>query len=161
MNQTQLPTAVEVREILEGMLGRDIDMAIVGEKVAPNSPGCLVGEYIDAFGKVHAVIAADLDIAAYMGAAIALIPAGGAEASIEDGFLSDNLRDNTAEVLNVLASMFNKEGSIHLKLGNVIDQAQNPISGIAERLMSGFGPALCMKTEVKGYGKGLLCVLLP
>lgn len=161
MNPTELPTAVEVRELLEGMLGRDVDMGMTGDKVAPDSLGCIAGEYIDSFGKVHAVIAADLNIAAYMGAAIALVPAGGAEASIEDGFLSDTLRDNTAEVLNVMASMFNKDGHIHLKLGAVMDQAQAPIGGTAERLMSGFGPALCMNTEIKGYGRGLLCVLLP
>lgn len=160
MKPTELPTAVEVRELLEGMLGRDVEMTVVGEKVSPESPGCVVGEYIDVMGKVHAVVAAELDIAAYMGAAIALIPAGGAEASIEDGFLSSNLRENFSEVLNVMASLFNKDDSIHLKLDTVADQAQAPISGAAERLMSGFGPALCMNTEVKGYGKGLVSVLL-
>lgn len=161
MKNTELPTAVEVRELLEGMLGRDIEMAIVGDKVTPDSPGCVVGEYVDVMGKVHAVIAADLNTAAYMGAAIALVPAGGAEASVEDGFLSDTLRENFGEVLNVMGSLFNKDDSIHLKLEGVFDSAQVAVPSTAARLMSGFGPSLSTNTEVKGYGKGLLSVLLP
>ena len=161
MKDTELPTAVEVRELLEGMLGRDIEMNIVGDKVAPDSPGCVVGEYTDVMGKVHAVIAADLSTAAHMGAAIALVPAGGAEASIEDGFLSETLRENFGEVLNVMASLFNKDDHVHLKLDGVYDAAQVAIPSTAARLMSGYGPSLSTNTEIKGYGTGLLSVLLP
>lgn len=160
MKDTELPTAVEVRELLEGMLGRDVEMALVGDKVAP-AGGCLVGEYVDVLGNVKAVVAADLALACYVGAAIALIPAGGAEASVEEGYLSATLRENAAEILNVMASLFNKDDHVHLKLAAVCDAAQAPIAGTAQRLMTGFGPSLCATTEVKGYGSGLLSILLP
>ncbi|NHA00575.1 hypothetical protein G5V59_12575 [Nocardioides sp. W3-2-3] len=64
---------------------------------------------------MRALIACDLTFSAHAGAAIGLVPVGGAEAAIEDGKLTDTLAENLYEVLNIAASMFNVVGADHLK----------------------------------------------
>jgi hypothetical protein len=45
----------------------------------------------------------DLPLAAYAGAALGLIPSGGAQACIEDKELSANMGENVTEVCNIVA----------------------------------------------------------
>ena len=44
------------------------------------------------------------------------MPAGGAEAAIEDGELPASIADNFTEVLNILSALFNTSGAPHLRL---------------------------------------------
>ena len=79
---TELPSSKEIRDLIMGVVGRDVDFTIEGEALTPNNcyGGIIVGEYFnDVLGSL-ALIAMDLPLAAYVGAALALIPPGGAEA---------------------------------------------------------------------------------
>ena len=74
MNGTPLPAALEVRELLEGLVGRDFDTKTGGPMVDPAKGAC-VAEYVDDQMQLAAVIAADLGLASAAGSAIGLIPA--------------------------------------------------------------------------------------
>ena len=158
---TVLPAPKEVRDLLVGVVGRDVDFTVDASALTPDSPGgVIVGEYVnDAMGSL-ALIALDLPLAAYLGAALALVPPGGAEASIEDGFLSDSLLDNAYEVLNIAASLFNKEGRPHLRIGPLYDTARAMLPQEIDSWLIGFVPRLDAVVNVAGYGQGRIGVLI-
>ncbi len=158
---TELPASKEVRDLLVGVVGRDIDFTVDSTALTPDSPGgVIVGEYVnDAMGSL-ALIALDLPLAAYLGAALALVPPGGAEASIEDGFLSDSLLDNAYEVLNIAASLFNKEGRPHLAIGPLYDTARAFLPQEIHSWLIGSVPRLDAVVNVAGYGQGQIGILI-
>ncbi len=159
MSGTPLPAAMELRDLLSGMLGRDVEIAVGGDPVtAATRP--VVGVYVTELGDANALVAVDLTLAARLGAAIALIPPGGADAAIEDGVLPEALLENTSEVLNVTASLFNADGAPHLKLDGVHDAARHLLPEALTSWLRSYGPRLDVTVTIKGYGAGQLSVLV-
>jgi hypothetical protein len=153
---TALPPAKEVRDLLEGLLGRDCDFTD-GKRVT--GAGGLVGVYVDDQLGLRAVVAFDLALAAYAGAAIGLMPPGGAQDAVEDGELFALLRDNAAEVLNVMAALFNVGTAPHLRLYGHYAPGEALPADVAAHLAA-LGGRADWTVAVKGYGKGELSILL-
>ncbi|CAA9419620.1 MAG: hypothetical protein AVDCRST_MAG35-1897 [uncultured Quadrisphaera sp.] len=155
-DRTALPPAKEVRDLLEGLLGKDVDFAD-GRRVT--DAGGLVGVYVDDRLGMRAVVACDIAMAAYVGAAIGLMPAGGAQDAVDDGELFPVLRDNAAEVLNVMAALFNVGTAPHLRLYGHYAAGDDLPGDVAQRLGS-LGPRVDWAVAVKGYGRGELSIIL-
>nr|WP_284290481.1 hypothetical protein [Angustibacter aerolatus] len=79
------------------MLGRDVTLAY-GKGLRPDStPAPSIGVYVDDRGTMTALVLFDFALTAYAGAALGLVPAGGAEAAIEDRDIPDSLQENAYE----------------------------------------------------------------
>ena len=76
---TPVPTAFEVRELFEGLLGRAVEWTAMSDVVDPID-GATVGAYTNDFGVVKALVLCDIALTARAGSAIALLPPMGAEA---------------------------------------------------------------------------------
>ncbi|MCP4917160.1 MAG: hypothetical protein GY913_09570 [Proteobacteria bacterium] len=70
-------------------------------------------------GTVHAAITADLALVATVGTALAMSPARVAQEQVKTGKLSELSREATAEVFNVMSSLYNASGAPHVKLAEV------------------------------------------
>ena len=155
-DRTALPPAKEVRDLLEGLLGKDVDFTD-GHRVTDGAG--LVGVYVDDRLGMKALVACDIPAAAYIGAAIGLMPPGGAQDAVEDGELFPVLRDNAAEVLNVMAALFNVGSAPHLRLYGHYAAGEGLPGDVAQHLPSP-GPRVDWTVAVKGYGKGELSIVL-
>ena len=62
--------------------------------------------YVDDDGEVRGHIVCDLPAAAMLGAALTQIPMGAVEDALESACLSDSLRENLIEVLNITVNLF-------------------------------------------------------
>jgi hypothetical protein len=154
-----LPGAKDVRDLLEGMLGRDVELTTGGAMVDPGADsGAQVGVYVDRNLGLRAIVVADLPLAARAGAAIALMPAGAAEVAIEEGQLSPALYENAYEILNVTASLFNAEGAPHVKLDACYAPGEALPADVAQWVLA-YVRRLDLDVDVKGYGPGRLSVL--
>lgn len=158
MTATPLPSALEVRELLEGLVGRDFD-ARTGAKMVDPAKGACVAEYVDDTMQLRALVVADIALASAAGSAIGLIPAKEVAASIKYKEMSQAQVDNFTEILNVMASMFNADGAPHLRLGNVSVPGVALPGDVAEHVMS-YVPRLDVTLEVQGYGSGDLSVIV-
>lgn len=157
---TPLPAALEVRELLEGLLGREVDAQVGTGAIDPRQhPGAMVGAYVDDMLKLRALIVADVALCAYVGAAIALVPPKAAAQAVEDEMLTPNLYDNTSEVLNVAASLFNVDGAPHVRLYEAYAPREALPADIAKWVLA-FVARLDMEVSVAGYGEGRLSVLV-
>ena len=153
-----MPDASDVRALLQGLLDKPVAVEHQPQPVLRGRDVHVVGSYVDDDGAVRAVVLCDQVLGTVVGAALALVPPRRVEEALETGLVPADLADNTREVLNVGASMFNS-GAAHLKLQStwVVPEP------VAEDVVS-FLREPCQRTDVKvdvpGYGEGLLALLL-
>lgn len=158
MKSTPVPTAFEVREVFEGLLGRAIEWEGTSHKVDPLD-GATVGAYVNDFGAVKALVLTDIALTAWAGSAIALLPHNGAEKAIKEGLLSAMQFDNMAEILNVAASMFNKPGTPHLKLGVTYAPRERLPEDVEKWVLAPAG-RIDGTLTIQGYGQGRISVIV-
>ncbi len=154
---TELPAAKEVRDLLEGLLGKDTTFSD-GDRLTDAST-TLVGAYVDDQLGLRAVVAMDVALAASVGAAIGLMPLGGVEDAVESGELFPAQRDNAAEVLNVMAALFNIGTAPHLRLYGFYGPQDATPEDIASKLPV-LGGRVDWTVGLKGYPGGGLSILL-
>ena len=110
------------------------------------------GRFVDDQDNMVAVASADIPFAAFTGAAIAMLPVGGAEDAIDDKELSGPLKEAYGEVLNVLSRLFNTPGRAHCRyLDMVPDVSGAP--GFEAKIKARFS------VDIEGYGKGCVTFL--
>ena len=160
MSTVLLPAAKDVRDMLSGLVGKEVAVS-PGAPVTPepNRP-VTVAIYSAPDMSVNALCVMDLSASAYTAAALALLPAGGAQDAVEeDKELSPLLLEALHEVVNVLSALFNTPGAPHSKLNKLVadgDEVPGDIAG----MLAGFN-RLDLTVEVPGYGKGALSLVLP
>ena len=103
-----LPDAKAVKDMLSGLVGKPVGV-LPGAPVTPTPKSPVsVAVYVDPSMNVNALCVMDLGASAYTGAALALLPAGGAQDAVEeDGELTTMLTEALHEVVNVLSALFN------------------------------------------------------
>lgn len=161
MSVTPMPTTRQLNGLLTMLVGRDCQLEPAEEHLVPEAkPGLVVGTYVTEQMRGNAIVALDSWAAAYLGAAIALIPAGTAAEAGESGVLPEALLDNASEVLNVVSSLFNAEDAPHLKLADVHTTASGPIPGDVASWLRGNTRRSDLLLDVAGYGQGRVSVVL-
>jgi len=148
-----LPASLAVRNLFEDLLGRDCNVSPGGPLMAADLPTATVAIYADNGGHIHGVIGMELALAANVGAALGLIPAGAAEDSIDEKTLFPNLAENVGEFYNVLTSLLNREGAPHVKLYQVVYPG-GALPADARAHLLALGRRLDLMIEVARYGKG-------
>jgi hypothetical protein len=158
---TPLPQLKELRDLYGGLVGRGCTAERASDLMTPETkPGIVVATYVSNRAQVEAVVAVDVPLGAYLGAAIGLMPPAPAKDAVADGALSDVLLENVGEVLNVTAALFNAEGAPHLKLAEVFDSTRGALPGAPVSFLRSTGRRLDATIEIAGYGGGALTVVL-
>lgn len=156
---SHLPATKEIRDLLVDLLGREVEMA----PSPPLAPGparpCTLAVYVDDQLRISAVIAVDHRLSAYAGAAIGLVPVGGAQDAIEQIVMPSTLRENLYEVLNIAAALFNVPGAPHVRL-YAVHHVGDPMPGDVQARALTLGRRLDVTAGISGYGGGQLSVVL-
>jgi hypothetical protein len=114
-----LPTNQSVKELFEGLLGREVTLSYGRRPDMEARPGPCAAVYVDDSNQLTSVVVMDFALTASAGAALGLVPPGGAEAAIEDNDLPESLQENANELLNVLAGTINEFSDVHQRLYHV------------------------------------------
>jgi hypothetical protein len=156
----ELPVPKTVKDLFDELLGRPVTIGPADPMRAPDLHAqplsCL---YVDDTMTLRAIIAMDIRLAAYTGAALGLVPATAAEASIEEKELSETIAENVAEVCNIMSSMLNHEGEPRVKVHQTFLPGQMPPSD-AIGYMLAFGRRVDLLIDVQGYGAGRIWITL-
>jgi hypothetical protein len=153
-----LPSVKAVKDVMEGLLGRDVETTPGDAVDLSASPAPTVAVYVDPANQLSSVVLMDMELTCYVGAALGLVPKGGADASVEDGVVADNLQENTAEVLNVLAQVLGDAAGVHQRLYATY-AAGDPVPGDAAQWAGTLGSRRDLHLDVKGYGGGGLSIV--
>jgi hypothetical protein len=156
----QLPAAKDVRDMLSGLVGKAVGVN-PGAPVTPTPDKPVsVAVYVDPHMAINALCVMDLGASAYTGAALALLPPGGAQDAVEeDRELSGMMVEALHEVVNVLSALFNTPGAPHSKLHKLYAPGDD-LPGDIEGMLANFN-RIDLAIEVPGYGKGALSLVLP
>ncbi|MBO0901246.1 hypothetical protein J1G44_10370 [Cellulomonas sp. zg-ZUI199] len=158
--QTPLPPAKEVRDLLADLLGREVEVRTGAAMVDPTQDGgALVGVYVDRLLSLRALCLMDLPAAAYVGAAIGLVPARVAQESVECELLGPGLEENAREVLNVLASLLNAEGAPHVRL-DAVHAPREALPHDVAPWVRAYVRRTDLEIDVVGYGRGGFSLLV-
>ena len=153
-----VPHPKRVRDLLDTLVGRLVEVAPC-DPVRPGRDALAVAVVVtDSLG-TGAVVACDLDLTARLGGALGLVPVPQVEEAVLERRISRELRENFAEVANVLSAVFNGlEDTPHLTL--------HKVHGVGERLpadlrgMLGFVVRrMDLRVEIAGYGGGRLSLV--
>ena len=155
---SHLPTTKAIKDILDGLLGRDVLLRPGAHLGSADVPAGVVARYLDDSDRLRAVAAWDLPAGANIGAAVGLFPKGAAQAALEDGFLSGSLLENLSEVSNVMAQAFNVPGAPHVRLAdNTVDVVEDAPED-ALSLLDANDERLDFEVSVEDYGGGRLAI---
>lgn len=147
-----LPSAKDFRDLVEGLLGRDAELADSAARIGEQDP-LVVGVYVNAAGQIAACAAFDLPLAIYVGAAVALTPPGGAQDMVADGELTGMVTENLFEIFNILSALFHSDGEAQVSLGGMYVPGQ-PLPAQAASWLSAPTGRLDLDVEISGYGAG-------
>lgn len=150
-----LPNADNITRNLKDLLSKPV--VVKAGPALPAASVALCAVYADDAGAPQVVGVADLGCAAYVGAALAMIPAPVAADSVKQKKLEDNLRENFAEVVNILAAVLNSATGKHLKLVAVFEPGGVPPE--AQAILKKPASRADFDVSVTGYGAGKLSFL--
>ena len=150
-----LPTAKDVRDLLEGLFGKEVVVS-PGDPVSLNDKPA-VAVYVDPTMATTALVLVDLRLGAWLAGALALLPKGGLEDAIDEGELYPMHLEALYEVVNIAASMFNGEGVNHSKLYKLYAPGES-LPGDIAGLAAAFN-RIDLKLDVAGYGSGGMSIV--
>ena len=154
-----LPAAKEIRDVLEDLLGRSVDVSPTRPLRAADIPKTLVALYVDNALHLGAIVGMDLALTAYAGAAIGLIPVSGAEACIEDREISKAIGENAIEVCDIVGALLNRPGIAHLTLYQSFLPGVPPPADVTGHLLA-IGRRMDLRVDISGYGEGRFSMAL-
>jgi hypothetical protein len=154
-----LPVPKAVKDLFDDLLGRPVTVNPADPLKAADVPRTLVALYTDDRLQLMAVIGMNFELTVYAGAAIGLIPPGGAEACIEDKEISKMIGENAVEICNILAGLINKEDAPRVKLHQTFLPGGGPPADAVNHLLA-LGRRLDLKVDVSGYGGGKISLAL-
>jgi hypothetical protein len=152
-----LPAPKDVRDLFENLLGRAVAVFPADAMRPGDLPGTLVSVYVDKMTRLKAVVGMDLPLTAYSSAALALVPAGGAEVCIEEREIPPMLAENANELCNVFSTLLNRPGQPHVRLYETYLPGEQPPTDAAGNLLA-IGRRLDLTVEISGYGSGRLSI---
>lgn len=156
---TRLPQIKSVKDMLTDLLGRDVDvLAIDHWTPEPNEVG-VIAEFVDDQQQVRAVAILDLALSVFAGAAIGMLPPGGAQDMVGDHELTPLVQENLFEVLNIASALFNTPGNAHVKIGALLGPEMVVPAQIAPLIPRVTG-RLDLAVDIHGYGNGRLGLIL-
>jgi hypothetical protein len=156
----ELPAPKDVRDMLTGLVGKPVAVNPGGPVTPTPDKPVSVAVYVDPQMAINALCVMDLGASAYTGAALALLPPGGAQDAVEeDGELTSLLVEALHEVVNVLSALFNTPGAPHSKLHKLYAPGDD-LPGDIQGMLANFN-RIDLAIEVPGYGKGAISLVLP
>jgi hypothetical protein len=148
-----VPAPLVVRNLLSDLLGREVAVTPAEPVVTADLPTTVVAVYVDDGRKMTGVIGLDLPLAAFAGAALGLLPAGGAEDCVVEKSLSPMLVENVTELCNVHTGLLSRSGHTRHKLSRVYVPGEDVPADAKAQLLA-FGQRLDLTVDIPRYGDG-------
>lgn len=155
--QSPLPSRHSVRNTIEGLVGRDVDLS---DGVPPPAKSTnVVAVYVTDQLKTTALAVLDLECASRIGGALGMIPKGVVDEEIKARTLSKDLEETCYEVLNVMASVFNLPNHPHVRLYEMYAPNAAVPADVAA-LAATVGNRMDVKLKIAGYGDGTMSIVI-
>ncbi len=143
-----LPSAEAISRNLRDLFAKPAPVKAGG--ALPVAKVAFVAVYVDPEGTPRALGLADMEFAAFAGAALAMIPAGVAMESVKRRKLEDNLKENFYEVVNILAAAINVASGGHVRVNALV--APNAVPADAQSLLKKPSQRVDFEVTITDFG---------
>lgn len=151
-SKVALPDLERVAELLSDTLSKKVQVAQIGSETT--GPDTVTALYSDDEGEPAAACVCEPAVAVCLGAALVRMPAAPALEAVARNDISDNLRDNLSEVLNIAAQLFRPRAARHrIALKSIYLPGQALAEAHADALARQSN-RLDLEVDVPGYTKG-------
>jgi len=154
-----LPQEIEIRQMLGMLFGDELE---IKSAETPLDTGAdsnnAAALFVSDDGEPVTACICDLPFAAFAGAALSMIPKGGAEDAAKSGDLSETMLGNLHEIMNICSRLFMKSDSPHLKLENIYSSIKD-LPENAREMVGTVKDQLHFQVTIPGYGDGHLSFL--
>jgi hypothetical protein len=151
MRIVPLPPNVELERLLAGLVQREVKVRPA--EGMPSAPAAVALYRTDA-PVIEVAALLDLGLAGSLAAALTLVPVGAVKEGVSAGALEESLRDNLAEVMNVLSRFVSMSGR-RFGLVRTWCPAEAPDPAVMQSALAS-DESRAATVEVPGYLSGLL-----
>lgn len=148
-----VPTEQTVTSLLQMLYGNDLSS---GDCSVDDVSSYRTSTFVDDDNNLVAVLICDIQFAVYSGAALSMIPSGGADDMIAENDVSKTVLDNYHEVMNICSKLLMTDTGAHLRLGKVFDTAEEAGSDSIQAIATKVG----FEVDIPGYGKGKIAAIV-
>jgi hypothetical protein len=150
---------VSLQNLLRGLFDRPIQLTSAPKFDPSFSKVGVIAVYLGAHDAPVGLLVCSIQAAAYLGAALSLLPKPVAEDAIKRGALDDSLLENFREVANICSSLFAEQigGRVHL------DSVLNKViaAPAAYKALLASTNRADVSVDIPNYGPGVISVRLP
>jgi hypothetical protein len=150
-----LPAPKLVKDLFEELLDRDVSVGAADPPRASDLHRMVTAVYVDGALHMKVLAAMDVGLAAYTGAALGLVPAGGVRELVEKAVLSSTLIANVETIYQKLISFAGDPG---LRLYETFTPGQTLPADVQGHLLA-LGHRRDFTLSLQGYGKGRLSLI--
>jgi len=155
-----LPTQDGTAEMLRGLLGRDVTASEGPAITLDTKPLAMVSSFADEAGEIAMACICNIEFACNSGAALSMIPAGSAEDCIDRGEITDTIRENFYEVMNITSLLFNDQEASRLILREMHSMPGSSLPDDLTALIESPDGQVNFRIKIAGYGEGGMSLLL-
>jgi len=160
MSAYPLPTPEGATEMLSNLLGRKVTVS-EGDAIAPDAaPMAMISSFTDDTGIIALACICDIGFVCNAGAALSMLPAGGAEDCVDSGEVSDTINENFYEVMNITSLLFNDQEAPRLILREMLPMPGSNLPDDLGALVASPAGQANFKIKIAGYGEGGMSLLL-
>jgi hypothetical protein len=151
-----LPDAGKVRNIL-GLLFDGLDIKNGAKSDLGPNTGAWLAVYVADDGKPVAFCATDLALSAASSAALSMLPPGAVQDAVKSKEITEVMRGNLREIMNICSRLLMTDSSAHLKLEDIYPAKALPApAGEALKKIAGRAD---FELKMPKYGGGVLSLL--
>jgi hypothetical protein len=150
-----LPEAPHLRAYFEMLFGEGVHVR-AGERESPDASW--YGVFRDDAGTAVAVCLCDIDFGAYAGAALSMLMPNDARAAVRNGAISEVMRANLHEIMNILSSLLMNDHTPHLRLREM--STPDDVDATVRDIVSAPSRRIAFRIDIPRYGRGRLALVL-
>lgn len=153
----RMPTPESVRDFFGDLLGKGVSVDKRPEVDLSDEDDeriWMSAVFVEDDGSIGGACIADLALASYTGAALAMVPKPVAEEAIQAGELNENLAENFHEIANILSGLLNGASVPHLKLDGLVPGVPDEVRDLMIRAAG----RRSFDLTITDYGQGALAL---
>ena len=157
MPDIHMPRIERLGEQLTSLLGKE---TTVTESAGANvfEGDAHTARYFTRDDKLAVLCQVDLAVAAFLGAALAMVPVGGAEEAVKEGELGANLVDAYSEVANIMAGLLCSDGYPHVRWISIA-RSLDALTDDDKAVVANPKKRIDVQIQIEGYGGGKMTIL--
>ncbi|MCP4676468.1 MAG: hypothetical protein GY854_13330 [Deltaproteobacteria bacterium] len=153
------PNAQDAADLLTNLVGEEVQVKQVDVPLE-FSQAASVSSFVSDEKEVLTLCVMDFAAMNWLGAALAMIPKATVEGDVRAKKLSDEVKENVGEIVNISSSMFNKPDGPHHRFDQLYIPAEGAFPDEVQTVIENPADRVDFEIEVPGYGTGRVSYFL-